>query len=134
MFAIMRTSGKLLCPKISVVFYQEGTQTVPVLDWLDRLPARAQDKCRVRIERLRDLGHELRRPEADYLRDGIYELRVGLRGMNYRMLYFFHGRVAAVPAHGLVKEREVPPREIEEAIRRRRKFELDPERHTYKEG
>jgi phage-related protein len=125
---------KTVMPKISVVFYQEDAKIVPVLDWLDRLPARAQDKCRVRIERLRDLGHELRRPEADYLRDGIYELRVGLQGMNYRMLYFFHGRVAAVLAHGLVKEREVPPREIEEAIRRKRKFELDPERHTYKEG
>jgi phage-related protein len=134
MFAKMRTLRKLSCPKISVVFYQEDAKIVPVLDWLDRLPARAQDKCRVRIERLRDLGHELRRPEADYLRDGIYELRVGLQGMNYRMLYFFHGRVAAVLAHGLVKEREVPPREIEEAIRRKRKFELDPERHTYKEG
>jgi phage-related protein len=82
----------------------------------------------------RDLGHELRRPEADYLRDGIYELRVGLRGTNYRMVYFFHGRVAAVLAHGLVKEREVPPREIEEAIRRKRMFESNPERHTYKEG
>jgi hypothetical protein len=79
-------------------------------------------------------GHELRRPEADYLRDGIYELRVGLQGTNYRMLYFFHGRVAAVLAHGLVKEREVPPREIEEAIRRKWKFESTPERHTYKEG
>ena len=66
-------------PRISVVFYQEDTQTVPVLDWLDRLPAKAQDKCRVRFERLRDLGHELRRPEADYLRDGTYELRVGLQ-------------------------------------------------------
>jgi phage-related protein len=121
-------------PKISVVFYQEDAKTVPVLDWLERLPARAQDKCRVRIERLRDLGHELRRPEADYLRDGIYELRVGLQGLNYRMLDFFYGRVAAVLVHGLVKEREVPPRDIEEAIRRKRKFELDPERHTYKEG
>ena len=121
-------------PKISVVFYQEDAKTVPVLDWLERLPARAQDKCRVRIERLRDLGHELRRPEADYLRDGIYELRVGLQGLNYRMLYFFYGRVAAVLVHGLVKEREVPLRDIEEAIRRKRKFELDPERHTYKEG
>src|SRR5215471_240321 len=66
-----------------------------------------------------------------YLRDGIYELRVGLRGMNYRMLYFFHERVAAVLAHGVIKEREVPPREIDEAIRRKRRFELDPERHTY---
>ena len=53
--------------------------------------------------------------------------------MNYRMLYFFHGRVAAVLAYCLVKEREVPPREIAEAIRRKRKFELDPEGHTYKE-
>lgn len=121
-------------PKIDVVFYQEEVGSVPVLDWLDELPAKAQDKCRVRIERLRDLGHELRRPEVDYLRDGIYELRVRLQSVNYRMLYFFHGRVAAVLAHGLTKEREVPPRDIEEAIRRKRKFELDPQRHTYKEG
>jgi len=28
--------------------------------------------------------------------------------MNYRILYFFHGRMAAVLAHGLVKERAVP--------------------------
>ncbi|HEY6200599.1 MAG TPA: type II toxin-antitoxin system RelE/ParE family toxin [Candidatus Binatia bacterium] len=121
-------------PKTALVFYQEDADTVPVLDWLDRLPAKAQDKCRVRIERLREMGHELRRPEADFLRDGIYELRVGLAGINYRMLYFFHGRIAAVLAHALVKEREVPPRDIDEAIRRKRKFELDPERHTYKEG
>ncbi len=121
-------------PNVAVVLYLEDAETVPVLDWLDRLPVKAQDKCRVRIERLRDLGHEPRRPEADYLRDGIYELRVGLGGMNYRMLYFFHSRVAAVLAHGLVKEREVPPREIEEAIRKKQRFELDPERHTFKEG
>ena len=87
----------------------------------------------VRIERLRDLGHELRRPEADFLRDGIYELRVRLRTTNYRMLYFFHGRIAAVLAHGLVKESEVPQREIELAIRRKLNFELDPDRHMYKE-
>lgn len=42
------------------------------------------------------LGHELRRPEADFLRDGIYELRVSLQGQQYRMLYFFHGKVVAV--------------------------------------
>ncbi|HEV8719411.1 MAG TPA: type II toxin-antitoxin system RelE/ParE family toxin [Candidatus Binatia bacterium] len=75
-------------PKTTVVFYQDDPDTVPVLDWLDSLPTKALDKCRVRIERLRDLGHELRRAEADFLRDGIYELRVRLRTTNYRMLYF----------------------------------------------
>jgi phage-related protein len=120
-------------PRTQVVFYQEAAGSVPVLDWLDTLSAKAQDKCRVKIERLRDLGHELRRPEADLLRDGIYELRVGLQGINYRILYFFHGTVAAVLAHGLVKERVVPPREIEEAVKRKQRFERDPGTHTYQQ-
>lgn len=118
-------------PRTKVVFYCEADGTAPVLDWLRDLPAKAQDKCVVRIERLAELGHELRRPEADLLRDKIYELRVGLRGQNYRILYFFHGAVAAVLAHALVKERAVPPVDIERAIERRRRFETDPEAHTY---
>lgn len=120
-------------PRIRVVFYQETAGSAPVLEWLDALPPKAQDKCRVKIERLQDLGHELRRPEADLLRDGMYELRVGLQGINYRILYFFHGKVAAVLAHGLVKERVVPPREIDEAIKRKQRFEQDPGAHIYQE-
>src|SRR5579864_9568348 len=109
-------------PKTKVVFYKEDDGSVPILGWLDELNEKALDKCRVRIERLEELGHELRRPEADILRDGIYELRVGLQHVNYRMLYFFHGRMAAVVSHGLVKEDEVPPKEIDKALERKRKF------------
>lgn len=107
---------------------------MPLLDWFDRLPTKAQDKCRLRIERLAELGHELRRPEADYLRDGIYELRVSLGGIQFRMLYFFHGVSAAVLSHGIVKGQRVPTRDIEAAIRRKRAFEREPTRHTYEEG
>ena len=120
-------------PRTWVVFYMDEEGNVPVLEWLDALPLKTQDKCVVRIERLRELGHELRRPEADLLRSGIYELRIGQEGMNYRILYFFHGRTAAVLAHGLVKEREVPTKEIEKALERKRLFELDPYAHTYRE-
>ncbi|MCS6287288.1 MAG: type II toxin-antitoxin system RelE/ParE family toxin [Nitrospira sp.] len=120
-------------PRTRVVFYREREGNVPVLEWLDTLPAKIQDKCVVKIERLRELGHELRRPEADLLRDGIYELRIGREGMNYRMLYFFHGRVAAVLTHGLVKEREVPVKDIQRALERKRLFERDPQAHTYRE-
>ena len=90
-------------PQTQVVFYQEEDGSVPLLEWFDRLPEKVLDKCRVKLERLRDLGHELRRPEADYLRDGIYELRVRLGSVNYRMLYFFHENIAAVVTHGLMK-------------------------------
>ena len=54
-------------PKTLVVFYKDREGNVPVLEWLDALPAKIQDKCVVKLERLRDLGHELRRPEADLL-------------------------------------------------------------------
>jgi len=79
------------------------------------------------------MGHELRRPIADFLRDGIYELRVRHGRVNYRLLYFFHGNVAAVLSHGLTKEKRVPPREIEKAIERKRKFEQNPQQHTQEE-
>jgi hypothetical protein len=88
----------------------------------------------VKIERLSELEHELRRPEADLLRNGIYELRVGWEGMNSLILYFFQGRIAAVLAHGIIKEREVPAKEIERALKRKRLFEQDPDGHTYREG
>lgn len=69
---------------------------------------------------------------ADYLRDGIYELRVRHRSVNYRMLYFFHDQIAVV-SHGLKKEDVVPDREIDLAMSRSTQFGQDPERHTYKE-
>jgi phage-related protein len=84
-----------------------------------------------KIERLREEGHQLRRPEADLLREKIYELRASLHEIHYRILYFFHGNVAAVLSHGIVKEDCVPPIEIERAIQRRKNFELDPKAHTW---
>ena len=104
-------------PPTRLVLYRESDGNVPLLDWFDELVPKALAKCRVRLERLAELGHELRRPEADFLRDGIYELRVKHAGMNYRMLFFFHGREAVVVSHGFSKqEARVPPREIDLAL------------------
>ena len=76
-------------------------------------------------------GHELRRPLADLLRDGIYELRIRKGRVNYRILYFFHGQGLAILGHAITKEDAVPGVEIDRCIRRKRAFESDPERHTY---
>jgi phage-related protein len=103
-------------PRTLVVFYKDRGGHVPVLEWLGALPVKVQDKCVVKIERLRELGHELIRPEADVLRNGIYELRIGREGMNYRILYFFHGREAVVLAHGVMKERELPVKDIQRVL------------------
>ena len=121
-------------PKTEVVFFQEVNGEAPVLTWLEQLLKRdrkAWANCRARIELLSQYGHELKRPAADYLRDGIYELRVKRGHVQYRMLYFFHGRQVAILAHALTKEDKVPVIEIERSLRRKKLFEADPKRHTY---
>lgn len=123
-------------PRTDVVFYQEAERDVPVLDWLRalrRADQRAFAKCIAAIERLSELGHELRRPLADFLRDDIHELRMRRGRVNYRILYFFHGRTVAVLAHAITKEAAVPNVEIQRAMQRRSAFISNPAVHSYTE-
>jgi phage-related protein len=121
-------------PATEVIFYQDENGRASVVEWLTelrRLDCKGYAKCVPRIRRLAELGHELRRPEADYLRDGLYELRARRGRVNYRILYFFHGQNVAILAHALTKEGEIPDSDIERTIRRKQAFEQDPRRHTY---
>lgn len=61
-------------PQTETVFFEDDDGTAPLLEWLDEQDRKVQDKCLAKIDRLEELGYELCRPEADYLRDGIYEL------------------------------------------------------------
>src|SRR5438105_10821812 len=110
-------------PQTEVYFYRASDGTTPVREWLLGLRDRdrtAFAKCAAAIRHLAAFGYELRRPHVDMLRDGIYELRVKKGHVNYRMLYFFHGRNAVVLAHALTKEKSVPRADIERAIERMR--------------
>src|SRR2546429_9250380 len=96
-------------PQTRLLFFRNADDFAPAWEWLKDLRAsnhRADAKCAVRIRRLAEMGHELRRPEADFLRDGIYELRARLGTVNYRMLYFFHRRDVAVRAKAITQEDE----------------------------
>jgi phage-related protein len=99
-------------PETHVIFYQDEEGNAPVLDWLDNLEqqdSKGLINCLDRIQKLANMGHELRRPLADFLRDGIYELRVSHRRVQYRILYFFHGRNIAIIAHAIIKEGSAVP-------------------------
>ncbi len=120
-------------PQTEVYFFREPEdESVPLLDWLNQLPLKVQAKCIQRMDRLGELGHELRRPEADLLRDGIYELRASYQGVHYRMLYFFSGKAVVVVSHGLAKERAVPPKEIDTAVKRKRQTEQNFKQYTFR--
>ncbi len=117
--------------KTEVVIYQEQEGQVPLLNWLDSLSSIAQDKCIALIEKLAEMGYELRRPHCDILRDGIYELRARHRNVNYRILYAFIGRNIVLLSHGFTKEKKVPNTEINRAIRNRDNYIQEPQAHTY---
>jgi phage-related protein len=114
-----------------MVFYREG-ETVLFERWLNTLPVRVQAKCLSQLGLLRSQGHELRRPIADVLRDGIYELRPTYQGVHYRILYFFSGKNLVVISHGITKESQVPAIEIDRALERKKKYEANPRAHGWK--
>jgi putative component of toxin-antitoxin plasmid stabilization module len=121
-------------PETKLLFYRNADGSAPAWEWLKDLRLRnhrAYAKCAIRIRRLAEMGHELRRPEADILRDGIYELRARSGSVNYRILYFFHGRDVAVLAHAITKENEIPGNEIKRALERKRMFVGNPAAHTF---
>lgn len=121
-------------PRTKVIFYKERSGVSPAYEAIEAFrrsgQLKALAKCHVRIARLAEKGYELRRPEADYLRDGIYELRATHQRVHHRILYFFHDRRIAVLSHLITKEEAVPDAEIDRAVARKRKFQSDPERHT----
>ena len=56
----------------AIFFFRTANGDCPVLDRLSELPPKIEAKAWVRIERLAELGNDLKRPESDFLRDGIY--------------------------------------------------------------
>jgi phage-related protein len=119
---------------LEVVYFREGSR-VPMVDWLAELPLDARDVCIAYLRLLKQMGFEARRPIAGFLGEGIHELRAKRRGVNYRMLYFFHGRSTVVVSHGFVKQRRTVPRiEIQRAVECMARFEADPVAHAFRSG
>ena len=58
-------------PRTDIRIYQEIDGTVLLMDWLDELSPKVQDKCIAKIELLAELGFDLRRPNCDILHSGI---------------------------------------------------------------
>ena len=119
-------------PPTELLVFREANGRIPLEEWLDALPAKARAKCLNYMRLLATSGHALRRPAADFLRDGIYELRSSYGSVQYRILYFYHGRDVVVLSHGVTKSQKVPDAEIERALARKQLVMLDPARYAGK--
>lgn len=123
--------------KTNIHLYREANGDIPLLEWLIKIKVQNKkvfEKCIAGIKRLEKHGHQLRRPHADFLRDGIYELRMREQNIQCRILYFFEGKNCIILSHGLVKKDAVPSADIDRAIARKVKCEQFPEIHICSEG
>lgn len=111
-------------------FFREEDGSVPMVIWLDSQSGFTRKKCRALLSLLQEFGHQLRRPHADYLRDGVYELRFSAGAVNHRVLYGFAGQKIVVATHVIQKERKVPNKEIDLAKGRLERFRNRPSKHT----
>lgn len=82
------------------------------------LPNKHRAKVLASVALLEEEGNRPGRPFAAHLEDGIYELRIRVSTIRYRILYYFWKRGTIVLTHGFVKKGAlVPAREIERAKR-----------------
>ena len=119
-------------PATEIRLYQDDDGSTPLVEWLATIEARNRktyEKCRSYLQRLADFGRDLRRPTADFLRDGVYELRIKHLGVNYRILYGFVGQDVVLVSHGITKEKQVPSKEIDLAVERLAKFRNNPRKY-----
>ena len=119
-------------PATEIRLYRDDDGSTPLVEWLATIETRNRktyEKCRSYLQRLADFGRDLRRPTADFLRDGMYELRIKHLGVNYRILYGFVGQDVVLVSHGITKEKRVPSKEIDLAVERLEKFRSNPRKY-----
>ena len=100
-----------------VRYYKNDEGECPVADFIETLSEKDKKKIDAWVEHLEQKGINLRRPQGDYLRDGIHELRIKLSRGQSRTLYFFCFENYIVLTHVFYKGTdEVPESEINKAL------------------
>jgi len=107
--------------RLSNIYYfldERGYSSIE--EFINKLPLKEKEKILAYISELLKEGHNLRRPMADYLGHGIYELRP----KNNRILYFFFLRDSAVLLHAIKKKTyKIPESDLNICIKRKSQVE-----------
>jgi phage-related protein len=112
-------------PQWEVEFYEKANGDCPVQEFLDDLQAEDHRRVNNAIERLEEHGLALiaDRDYVAYLRDDIYELRVRVRKVRYRLLFFICERVTPVVLHAIKKKSgDVTDQDIDKSIERKNDY------------
>ena len=106
----------------NVFYFSDKRGRYPVMEFIHSLPESERIRIYSYIRELKTHGHNLRRPMADYVTKGLYELRPQAN----RIFYFFYLKESAVLVHAIRKKTDkLPQRDIALALKRKAKTEAD---------
>jgi phage-related protein len=104
-----------------IYYYMDLGGRRPVKEFISSLPVKDRAKVFAYFNELKVQGHNMRRPMADYLRDGIYELRP----KHNRIFYFFYMKDKVVLVHAIRKFiLKIPEQDLELCIKRKKALEV----------
>jgi len=103
----------------AVEFYNDARGKCPDKACIHSLPVKEQAKAIYVLQLLEQCGTLLRQPHANYIDDGLWELRAGPN----RLFYFLFTGKTFIVLHGFRKKTQKTPRkEIATAKRRRDEY------------
>ncbi len=107
-----------------VELYEKENGRCPTLDFLSSLSAHDKVFVDKAIERLTIYGPQIGEPYVEHLRSNIWELRIKVQRINYRILFFIipENRKIILLNGFKKKTRNVDPKEINKAIEYRNKY------------
>ena len=101
-----------------IEYYEAPNGSCPIKEFLDGLDKKKELPHALHLIKLLSIhGYKLERPYVDFLEEGIYELRIRVQRMQYRILYFYFFQGKIVLSHGLRKERKIKSADIDKAKR-----------------
>ncbi len=106
-----------------IIYYETKEGECLIQSFIDNRKEREQAKIFSWFEQLEQEGPNLPRPYADFLINGIHELRVKCKGKQARILYFFCYKEFIILTHGFIKTTDkVDNSEIKKSIKFRKDF------------
>jgi phage-related protein len=93
-----------------VIYYGDERNNRPVEEFINDLDIKTKAKVLARIEFLEEHWHELRRPYADSLGSGLYELRIISSGKQIRVIYAYMFKDYIVLLHSIIKKTNAVPK------------------------
>lgn len=108
----------------TIDFYETEDGHICVKEFLDEIEdAKLKAKVLKDVGLLKQFGTQLKKPHADYLKDGIWELRTQQSNNIARILYFTVSGQKIILLHGFVKKtQKTPPAELNKAINNKKDY------------